>query len=354
MKNMKVGIIGCGGISPAHMAAYKNIENVELVALCDLDAQRAKTLAKKFNVKNTYTDYWEMFKKEDLDSVDICTPLTTHAKIVCDAAEAVPAILLEKPMALNVSQCKEMVKKTEKTGTKLSIAHCQIFSPNIKKAKSIADSELFNLLTFHTTLKASFENLRAHNLASPWNVLPEQRGIIWEVCSHHAYLQLHFLPDIKEVYALGEKAKYSVYDDFAVLLRTSGKRYGMIEISWIPNETEVIYELKDSAGRRVTINWEYDYLLEKNLSPPLTVGLVAKNVLVDFKRYLKKWTRFGLSYIQKRKMLPIQNVVKEYVNAIQNDLPVPVTPQDGMNTINLLECIETSLNEKRSVHFTKN
>ena len=346
---MRVSIIGCGGIAASHIKAYKSLKDIEVVSLCDLNIDRAKTLAAKFKIQKTFADYNDMLEKEDLDLVDICTPVSTHAKIVCDAAKDVPAILLEKPMATNVSECDDMIKAVEKYGSKLCIGHTQIFSPHIQKAKSMVDSSGFDLFSFRTTLKASFEILRAFNLVPAWNVSPEQKGIIWEVCCHHAYLQLHFLPDIREVYALGGKVKYPVYDDFAVLLRTKSSRFGMIEISWLCPETEVVYEFRSSAGRRVQVNWEFDYMFECSEPPPYTVGSVARNMLVDNKRLLQKWTRFGISYFQKRKLLPMFNLISSYIESIKHDLPPPVTPEDGRNTVNLLECIEKSLNEHRVV-----
>ena len=346
---MKIGIIGCGGIAPVHIQVYQNLKNVKVVGLCDLNLEKAKNLAAKFQIGKTFRDYGDMFEKEDLDLVDICTPVSTHARIVCDAAKAVPAILVEKPMALNVSECDKIIKEVEKHGSKLCVGHSQIFSPNIQRAKSMVDSNAFNLFCFRTTQKESFEILRKHNLAPAWNVSPEQRGIIWEVCCHLAYLQLLFLPDIREVYAVGSKVKYPVYDDFAVLLRTTDQRFGIIELSWLSHETETVYELRDTTGRRVQIDWEFDYMLENSEAPPFTVGKVARNILVDEKRILQKWTRFGICYFRKRKLLSTFNLISNYIESIKKDLPPPVSPEDGRNTINLLECIEKSLDEHRPV-----
>jgi len=346
---MKVGIIGCGGIAPLHLRVYKGLEGVELSSVCDLNLERAKSVADKFGIKKTYSDYLDMFRRENLDLVDICTPVSTHVRIVSDAAEVVPAILVEKPMALNVSQCDEMMRAVEKRGRRLCIGHNQIFSPHIQKAKSMVDLGDFKLYSFRTTLKASFENLKKFNLAPPWNVLPEQRGIIWEVCCHHAYLQMHFLPDIEEVYAVGRKVKYPVHDDFAVLLRTKEDRFGIIELSWIQRETEVVYELKDLTGRRLQILWEFDCMLENSEDPPFTVGLVARNMLVDQKRLLQRWEKFGACYLRKRKLLPTARLIANYLEAIKKDLPSPVTPEDGRKTIGLLECIAKSLNERRAI-----
>lgn len=349
---MKVGIVGCGGIAPYHISAYKKLKNVEVVGLCDLNLKRAKTLAAEFRVKNTYSNYWDMFKK-GLDFVDICTPVSTHAKIVGDAAEAVPAILVEKPMALNVAECDEIIKKVRKHGRKLCIGHSQLFSPHIQKAKEIADSEGFNLHCFRITFKASFETMKSYGYAPPWNITPEQGGIIWEVCCHHAYLQLHFLPDIKEVYAVGGKVKYPVYDDFAILLRTESDRFGIIELSWVSREFEVVYELRNPAGRRIQILWEHDYMTELSEDPPFTVGRVARNVYVDEKRLLKKWIRFGTCSINNRRLLPSFNLIRSYIESIEKDLPPPVTPEDGRKTINLLESIQKSLTEKKPIQLER-
>jgi len=349
---MKIGVIGCGGIAPAHVQAYQGLKNVEVVGLCDLNLDKAKNLAARFKIEKTYENYWNMFEREDLDLVDICTPVSTHAKIVCDAAEAIPAILVEKPMALNVSECEEMIKKVKKHGSKLCIGHNQIFSPNIQKAKAMVDSGDFKLYSFRTTLRANFEDLKARDLAPPWNVLPQQRGIIWEVCCHHSYLQLHFLDDIEEVYAVGRKVKYPVYDDFAVLLRTKSDRFGIIELSWIQREMEVIYELRDLSGRRIQILYDFfHYTLEHSQKPPFTVGLAAKNMLVDEKRLLQKWAKFGTCHLQKRNLLPTARLITSYLEAIKKDLPAPVTPEDGRKTIELLESIERSLNERKTVQI---
>lgn len=346
---MNVGLVGCGGIANIHMKVLKNIENVKVVGVCDLNLERAKDIARRFRVEKIFRDYMDLFEVKDLDLVDICTPVSTHARIVCDASRAVPAILVEKPMALSVSECEEMMKEVKKHGSKLCVGHNQIFLPSIEKAKSLIEEGVYDLVSFRTTQKESFELLRAYRLAADWMVAPEQKGIIWEVCCHLAYLQLHFLPDIKEVYAIGSKVKYPVYDDFAVLLRTASQRFGIIELSWLSRETEIVYEISDSEGKRLQIYRDFDYFLENSVAPPHTVGGVARGFFTDEKRTLQKWAKFGLNYVRGRKMIPHLKLVGNYIASIEKGLPPPVSMEDGRNTINLLECIEKSLDEHRPV-----
>ena len=349
---MNVGLIGCGGIANLHMKVLSKIQNVKVIAVCDLNLERAKAIAHRFNVKKTYKDYGELLRQESLDLVDICTPVSTHARIACDVAKVVSAIFVEKPMAINLRECDEMIQKTKKYDAKLCVGHNQIFLSSIQKAKSLVDTGKYDLLSFRTSLKENFELLKSYNLLADWMVTPSQRGIIWESCCHLAYLQLHFLPNIKEVYAVGGKTKYPVYDNFAVLLRTVDDRYGQIELSWLPKETEIVYEMFDSQGKRLKIFRDFDYSHDNSALPPYTKRGVISSFVADEGRVLGRWLRFGPNYIFHRKLTPHLRLISSFVSSVQNNLPSPITPEDGRNAIHLLECIEKSLDEKRPIRVS--
>jgi predicted dehydrogenase len=344
MKKIDVGLIGCGGIANLHLRVLKSMENVQIKGVCDLNIDRAREISQRFGIEKVFTGYDDLLDL-GLDLVDVCTPVSTHAKIACDVAKHVPSILVEKPMAISTSECDEMIKTTKKLGVQLCIGHNQLFFPSIEKATDLVKSGVYDIVSFRTSQKESFELLKAYGLASDWMVTPQQRGIIWEVCCHLAYLQLHFLEDIREVYAVGRKTRYPVYDNFAVLLRTKTDKFGMIELSWISKETEIIYEIGDSRGKRIQIYRDFDYLFENSTLPPHTIRGIGAGVITDQKRIFQKWGKFGLNYLRKRKMIPHLKLIGSYISSIQNDLPPPVLPEDGRNAVHLLECIEKSLIE---------
>lgn len=346
---MKVGLIGCGYIADGHMAVYKGIDNVNVVAVSDIDLKKAKFFAERHEVGKVFEDYTGLLEREDLELVDICTPVSTHFRIACDAARFGRNVLVEKPMALSTSECERMIDDSEKHGTKLCVCHNRLFLPSIMQAKSIVDSG--NLTSFKTTVKESFELLKSYDLARSWNLTPEEKGILWEVGCHEAYLQLHFLGNIEEVYAVGNKVKYPVYDEFAVLLRTSGPRYGVMEVSWVSKEPEIIYEISTSDEKRLQIDEELDYILEKSENPSWSVRNAIRNIYVDEKRVFRKWMKFGLNYLQKKKIISHFNLIRNYIESLEKDLPPPVSPQDGRNTVKLLECIEESLDKHRVVRM---
>jgi len=349
---LKVGLVGSGRVANVHIAAYKNIENVNIVAVSDVNVEKAKNFANIYGISKVFSDYRELFEMKELDFVDICTPTSTHAKIVCDAAEFGHNILVEKPMARSTSECEKMILRSKKHGVRLCVCHNQLFHPAVMKAKSMVDSGYYDLVSFKTSHKENFDLLKAVGLAQSWNVTPEEKGILWEVGTHLTYLQLHFLQNVQEVYAVGTKSKYPVHAEFTVLLRTPSQRYGIIEISWLSKESEIVYEISSSDGKRGQILFDYDLFIEKSETPPMNVTRAVHNVYTDAKRGLQKWMQFGTNYIRKRKLLPHFNLISRYVESLKSDSEVPVQPEDGRNTIKLLECIEESLNKNCAVKIT--
>jgi len=348
---MKVGLIGCGRVANIHMNAYKAINNVNVVAVSDTDINRAKAFAEPYRIDKVFSNYMDLFEVKDLDFVDVCTPTSTHESIVRDAAKSGLNVLMEKPMGRNSRECERMVEESRKHGTKLCVCHNQLFYPFVRHLKSIADSEGFDLTSFRTFHKENFEFLKAHGLAHDWNLSPENGGILWEVGCHLAYLHLHFLKDIEEVYALGVRAKYQVWDDFIVLLRTSSQRYGIMEISWVAQEPEMVYEVVASNGRRVQTFLPHGYLIERTQKTLASAGDVARNFLSDERRLFTKWWKFAKDQVEKPQLGHI-GLIRSYVESLEKNSASPVTGEDGRNAVKLLECIEQSLEERKPIKYS--
>jgi predicted dehydrogenase len=339
---VKVGLIGCGRIANSHMRVFQYIGNIEVVAVSDVNLERAKFFAAKHSVAKVFADYVDLLEVKDLDFIDVCTPPSSHAQIVCDAAKFGQNVLLEKPMALNTLECDRMIHDVEKHKISLCVCHNQIFFPAIQQAKYLVDSGHYNISAFRTFVK---ENPEMFAVPS-WNTSPTEKGIVWEAGCHPVYLHLHFLGEIKEVYAVGKRVKYPVFDEFAVLLRASNQTYGIIEVSWLAKQAEKIYEIDTSDGKRSFMiasppyaNQGYDVLLEQP-------GITSNNLYTNFQRILRHFTKRKtfLGYFIGHFYL-----IKNYIESLKKGLPPPVQPEDGRKTIKLLECIEESLNTHKIV-----
>ncbi|MDI3312320.1 MAG: Gfo/Idh/MocA family oxidoreductase, partial [Thermoanaerobacterium sp.] len=132
MKKTKIAIIGDGSISHVHMASYKKLSNVEIVANCDINKERAKKFAEQYGISRTYTDYNEMLKNEELDGVNVCTWNNVHAQATIAALNAGVNVLCEKPLALNAKQAEEMVEAARKNNKLIMVGFVRRFGMNTK------------------------------------------------------------------------------------------------------------------------------------------------------------------------------------------------------------------------------
>ena len=137
---LKVGLVGTGGISNAHMTAYLNHpDRVQLTAVCDIAEPLAQEYAKKTGVEAVYTDFDKMLREADIDAVDNCTGHAQHAPLTIAAAEAGKHVIVEKAMALTVQECRDMIAAADKAGVTLMVAQHLRYSPEARAVKSFID-----------------------------------------------------------------------------------------------------------------------------------------------------------------------------------------------------------------------
>jgi predicted dehydrogenase len=142
---LRVGILGCGGMSRNHVNGYLITGRYDVVALADLNESAMTDMDARFSLStNHYTDAREMFEKEKLDVISICTWHGGHAPWTIAAAAYSPkAILCEKPMADTLGAAEQMLVACRRNGVKLAIAHQRRFLPAYTLAKQlIADGAL--------------------------------------------------------------------------------------------------------------------------------------------------------------------------------------------------------------------
>jgi predicted dehydrogenase len=137
MSELKVGIIGCGGIAnQKHLPSIKTTGLADVVAFCDIKEDRAQETAKKFGIPGAkvFTDYNDLLA-ESLDAVYVCTPNRSHSEITVAALHAGKNVLCEKPMAINYSEAKKMCDAAKESGKLLTIGYQARYRPDSKYLK---------------------------------------------------------------------------------------------------------------------------------------------------------------------------------------------------------------------------
>jgi len=125
-QKFRIGIIGCGGIANGkHMPSLAKLDNIEMVAFCDIIEEKAKKAAKDFGTKDAkvYLDYKKLLEDKTIDIVHVLTPNSSHCPISCDALEAGKHVMCEKPMAISAAEAQKMVDTAKKTGKKLTVGY---------------------------------------------------------------------------------------------------------------------------------------------------------------------------------------------------------------------------------------
>jgi predicted dehydrogenase len=140
LDKIKFAIVGCGSIGSRHIAVVDAEERAEIVAICDIDEDKVKSLSELYGNINYFTDYESMLNSVKADVVNICTPHGLHAEMAIKAANAKMNVLVEKPMALNVADCHKMIDAAQANGVKLMVVKQNRYNIPIALTKEALDS----------------------------------------------------------------------------------------------------------------------------------------------------------------------------------------------------------------------
>jgi predicted dehydrogenase len=146
MKDLRVGLVGCGFMGRTHSNAHRRLNNFfplerrsVLKAICDTNEAKAAAFAQTWGYERVETDWRALMKADDIDVVDICVPNFAHKEIAIAAAKAGKIVICEKPLALNVAEAQEMVEAVEAAGVPSLVMFNYRRTPAIALARQLID-----------------------------------------------------------------------------------------------------------------------------------------------------------------------------------------------------------------------
>jgi len=331
MDSVGVGVVGCGEIAQLrHIPSWKENKRATMLAITDVDEAKAKSVANQFHIPRYYTDFGEMLQKEDdLRIVDICIPTKYHKEYAVEACRHGKHVIVEKPMASTVHECEEMIRSARKNDVKLSVCHTMRFYPAIIKTK-------------RTIVSGNLGEIRVLRFINPYLSLQEwtktQGGVLWELGTHRVYLTMYLLGDIKgiDVRRLGQGGSQ---DNFEILLQTRNG-LGMIHLlNAVGNEK---IHILGSKGEIVIPPLAFNIALmvkEAENWTDLFLGEL-RNTLIMSQGLMKA----GFDYFSKGiKVTPHYALFDQFLRSVFSDTEVPVPPEEGKKTIEVLLEIEQKL-----------
>jgi predicted dehydrogenase len=140
MEQVKIGVVGGGSIANCHLKAYQGNARAELLAICDINADRATAMASRWGANRAYSDPAELFADPDIDAVSICTWNNTHAELAIAAVEAGKHVLVEKPMSRTYAEAQLLEDVVKAHDRILQVGFVRRHSQNCRVLKSFIDA----------------------------------------------------------------------------------------------------------------------------------------------------------------------------------------------------------------------
>ncbi|GCE04629.1 Gfo/Idh/MocA family protein [Dictyobacter aurantiacus] len=234
---IKVGLIGCGGITATHIRGYLRIpEQVKVTAVSDVVTANAETRAQEVGGAEIFSDYNEMLAKADIDAVDICLPHHLHKDAIVAAANAKKHILCEKPLCLTVQEAEAVQQAVSQNGVTLMCAHNQLTMPPVARVKQMIQEGTFGKVYELRTTDSFFNKFDPKNMGWRAHRSMIGGGELIDTGYHPTYLLLYLASsEPVEVTAMLSKHRLEFMDgeDSAqVLVRFADGSVGNIVTSW--------------------------------------------------------------------------------------------------------------------------
>lgn len=173
-ETLKIGIVGAGAITQvAHLPVLRKLKGVQVAALCDSDVAKARALAQRYGIRDTFSDIEELLEYESLDAVAICTPNHLHEPHVLAAMAAGLPVLVERPMALSLAGAQRIVKQAEKRGQVVAVGLNNRYRTDVQIVRSFAQSGELGRLE---SVRGSWHVFRPGRAQLGWRQRRDQSG----------------------------------------------------------------------------------------------------------------------------------------------------------------------------------
>jgi UDP-N-acetyl-2-amino-2-deoxyglucuronate dehydrogenase len=238
MNKIKYALIGCGRISPNHIAAaLNNKAGLEIAAICDLSAKKMDMLIAAFGLENSgirkYTDFNELLACEKPQLVAVATDSGSHAMVAIACIKAGCATLIEKPIALSLTDADMLIAAAKENGVMLGTCHQNRFNKSVGKIRQAVDEKRFGRL-FHGAAHVRWNRGEDYYAEAPWRgKWASDGGALMNQCIHNIDLLRWMMGDeITEVMAYTDRLNhdYIEAEDLGLaLIKFKNGSYGLIE-----------------------------------------------------------------------------------------------------------------------------
>ena len=300
MKKLGVAVIGTGFWGRNHARVFKELEETELLAVCDINAERAKNVAKQFGVR-AYTSMGKLLKRKDVEAVSNCVWSLNLAKETLKALKAGKHVLVEKPMATNVKQAEKLLEAAKEEGLHLTVGFLMRFIPGIQHMKNAVEDKTIGNLVCATAKRVS-----------EWPERIGDVGVVKDTAIHDIdIIRYLFGEEPIAVYAKTGSMKHKKFEDYAqIMLTFEGGKSAFIESNWLtPYKTRTLVVTGSKAIMKL------DYITQE-----LTIEDATKTIQPRY-----PWQE------------PLKLELQHFANCILKKEKPLITGTDGLKALQIAE-----------------
>jgi UDP-N-acetylglucosamine 3-dehydrogenase len=300
MKKLGLGVIGTGFWGKNHARTYKGLNSANLIAICDVDAERAQIVANQFGVK-AYTDSRQMLRDNEIEAVSVCTWSTKLAEEALKALRAGKHVLVEKPMAADSKQAKKLIEVAEENGLNLTVGFLMRFIPGLEYMKESIRSKKIGELVCATAKRVS-----------QWPDRIGDVGVIKDTAIHDIDA-MRFITgeDPVTVSAKMGSMRHRKFEDYAhIMLTFADGKSAFIESNWITP-----YKVRSLVATGSDAIMKLDYITQEVFIERATETLEPTFPIKE----------------------PLKVELEHFVDCVVNKKEPKITGKDGLRALQIAE-----------------
>ena len=324
---LKVAVIGVGSMGRNHARVYADLDQVQLVAVADSNAQAVEKVARKYNTK-AYTNFLEVLNDPTIDAVSIAVPTSMHKEVALAALQKGKHVLLEKPIASTESEAQEIIACAKQHNVKLMIGHIERFNPAIKELKR----------RLHRGDLGEIYKIDVQRIG-PFPVRITDVGVITDLSVHDLdIISYLFGQEPIRMYAETQQRLHPHHEDsVTALISYHNNALAVLNINYLsPTKTR---QLKVFGKRGM---FEVNYL---------TQDLYFYENKAFSSDDWKSVSEGDMTLINFPKKEPLQTEIEEFIQCITQNSESPVSGEQGLQILKLANLLSESAQSKKIIHL---
>ena len=332
-----VGVVGLGYWGPNWVRNLYQSRRAQRLIACDLDQKRREHIKQLYPGVETTARFEQLLEDPAIEGLVIATPVATHYQLARAALESGKSVLVEKPLAMSLSEAVHLVTLGRESGKVLMVGHTFLYSSPVLKVREIVESGELGEILYISSTRANL-GLFQHDV-----------NVTWDLATHDISIILGIMQRVPEAVSCQGQSHYNKrIEDVALLTLHFAKNViAFIHVSWLdPNKI-----------RRTTVVGSRKMLVYDDTSPHEKIRIYDRGVNVH--RYYDTYGEFHFSYRygdiripRVEESEPLQTECDHFVDCVKRGLRPRTDGLNGLQVVSVLEAANASLRCGQTVPVT--